>query len=87
MDAQADSGLPPPPGALAPSGYFAAVWKNVPSVRTALGWAVYEPRVTSALVQQRERGTVVTLGRMAYLLRSNGTWNVVPVSKTVTPTN
>jgi hypothetical protein len=44
---------------------------------------VYEQRVSSALIQQREHGTVVALGRMAYLLRSNGTWNVVPISKAV----
>jgi hypothetical protein len=81
-DAQVETSLPPPPGALAPSGSFAAVWKSMPSVKTALGWAVYEPRVNSAVVQLREQGTVVTLSRMAYLLRSNGTWNVVPVSKT-----
>jgi anti-sigma factor RsiW len=86
-DSQPDTSLPPPPGALSPSGSFAAVWKSAPSVRTALGWAVYEPRVSSALVQLREHGTVVTLGRMAYLLRSNGTWNVVLVSKTVTTAN
>jgi Bacterial Ig-like domain/Putative zinc-finger len=85
-DVQADASLPPPPGALAPSGTFAAVWKGVPSVRTALGWAVYEARVSSALVQHREQGTAVTLGRMAYLLRSNGTWSVVPVSTAASET-
>jgi hypothetical protein len=80
-DVQGDASLPPPPGALAPSGAFSGVWKGVPSVRTALGWAVYEARVSSALVQHREQGTAVTLGRMAYLLRSDGTWSVVTVSK------
>jgi hypothetical protein len=86
-DAQADASLPPPPGALAPSGAFASVWQSVPSVRTALGWAVYEQRLTSALVQHREQGTVVTLGRMTYLLRSNGTWKVVPIARAVNATN
>ncbi|HEX3246614.1 MAG TPA: Ig-like domain-containing protein [Chloroflexota bacterium] len=86
-DAQSETSLPPPPGALAPTGAFAAVWQNLPSVRTALGWAVYEPRVTSALVQHREKGTALTLGRMAYLLRADGTWSVVSVSKTSSPSN
>jgi hypothetical protein len=87
VDGQAESSLPPPPGALAPNGAFAAVWESVPSVRTALGWAVYEPRVSSAVIQQREHGTVIALGRMAYLLRSDGTWNVVPISKTASVAN
>jgi hypothetical protein len=87
VEAQAEASLPPPPGALTPSGAFAAVWNSAPSVRTALGWAVYEQRVSSALIQQREHGTVVALGRMAYLLRSNGTWNVVPISKAVSAAN
>jgi hypothetical protein len=86
-DAQVEASLPPPPGAVSPSGLFAAVWQSVPSVRTSLGWAVYEPRVSSALIQEREHGTVITLGRMAYLLRSNGSWNVVPISKAVTASN
>jgi len=85
-DVQSDASLPPPPGALAPSGAFAGVWKGVPSVRTALGWAVYEARVSSALVQHREKGTAVTVGRMGYLLRSDGTWSVVPVSKAASET-
>ncbi|MFN0073149.1 MAG: Ig-like domain-containing protein [Chloroflexota bacterium] len=82
-----DASLPPPPGALAPSGAFGALWERSPSVRSALGWAVYEPRVTSALVQQREQGRAITLGRMAYLLRSNGSWIVVPLSKAPAPSN
>lgn len=81
QDLSADTSLPPPPGALTPTGAFGALWQQTPAIRTALGWAVYEARLTQALVQQRERGTAVTLGRMAYLLRSDGTWSVVPLSR------
>jgi len=81
LQAMSETSLPPPPGALAPAGIFGRLWNSSSDLRTRLGWAVYEIRLSDAVVEQRERGTAVVLGQMAYLLQSDGRWSVVSVAK------
>jgi hypothetical protein len=77
--AAASLGLPPPPGALTPTGSFGRLWNDSPELRTALGWAVDEPRETRAGVQQCEQGTAIAIGQLAYLLAADGRWKAVPL--------
>lgn len=81
LQSASDTALPPPPGALAPAGSFGRLWNSSSDLRTRLGWAVYELRLSDAIVDQRERGTAVVLGHMAYLLQSDGRWSVVSIGK------
>lgn len=81
LQAMSDTSLPPPPGALAPAGIFGRLWNSSSDLRTRLGWAVYELRLSDAVVEQHERGTAVVLGHMAYLLQSDGHWSVLSIAK------
>jgi hypothetical protein len=67
-----------PPGTLEPLRGFGKVWRDQPSVKLQLGWAVYEERSAEASVQRFERGTLMRSAHgVLYALFDDGSWRTL----------
>jgi hypothetical protein len=69
---------PRPPGTLEPLRGIGKVWREQPSVKLQLGWAVYEERTAEATLQRFERGTLIRGPHgVLYALFDDGTWRAL----------
>jgi hypothetical protein len=67
-----------PPGTLEPLRGFGKVWREQPSVKLQLGWAVYQERSAEASGQRFERGTLLRSEHgVLYALFDDGTWRTL----------
>jgi hypothetical protein len=76
-----DPGEAAPPGKKAPIRGFGKVWKNNPTARNGLGWAVGDEAGTGAQIQRFERGEMLYLAALNQLyIFVDGKWRAETIA-------
>jgi hypothetical protein len=67
-----DPEIVPPAERLQPVRGFGLVWRTQPGVRDKLGWALRAEEGQPAPVQEFERGAMIRIGNLTYVLVTSG---------------